>query len=64
MFAELTQRGKSTAFQAGFRRRFMPQNKFCGYENSAFQAKNTLQYRNIHHGRSFQFTVSLLPERQ
>ncbi|HOM63528.1 MAG TPA: hypothetical protein PL097_06850 [Dysgonamonadaceae bacterium] len=32
---------KSTAFQAGFCRRFTPQNKFCGYENSAFQAKNT-----------------------
>jgi hypothetical protein len=30
--------------------------KFCGYENSAFQAKNTLEYRNIHHSRSFQFT--------
>ena len=30
---------KSSAFQAGFWRRFMPQNKFCGYENSAFQAK-------------------------
>ena len=39
MFAELTQRGKSSAFQAGFWRRFMPQNKFYGYENSAFQAK-------------------------
>jgi hypothetical protein len=39
MFAELTQRGKSTAFQAGFQRRFMPQNKFCGYENLAFQAQ-------------------------
>ena len=42
MFAELTQRGKSTAFQAGFRRRFMPQTKFCGYENSAFQAGTIL----------------------
>ena len=31
---------KSTAFQAGFCRRFTPQNKFCGYENSAFQARN------------------------
>jgi hypothetical protein len=30
---------KSTAFQAGFWRRFMPQNEFCGYENPAFQAK-------------------------
>jgi hypothetical protein len=37
---------KCSAFQAGFWRRFMPQNKFCGYENSAFQAKNTFEYRN------------------
>jgi len=29
----------SSAFQAGFWRRFTPQNKFCGYEDSAFQAK-------------------------
>jgi hypothetical protein len=48
----------------GFRRRFMPQNKCCGYENSAFQAKNTLEYRNIHRSGSLQFTSSLLPERQ
>jgi hypothetical protein len=25
----------------------MPQNEFCGYENSAFQAKNTLEYTEI-----------------
>ncbi len=31
----------------------MPQNKFCGYENPAFQAK-----------KNFQFTGSPLPERQ
>ena len=37
---------KCSAFQAGFRRGFMPQNKFYGYENSAFQAKNTFEYRN------------------
>jgi hypothetical protein len=55
---------KSTAFQAGFWRRFMPQNEFCGYENPAFQDENTLEYRNIHRSRSFQFTGSLLPERQ
>ena len=24
----------------------MPQNEFCGYENPAFQAKNTFEYRN------------------
>jgi hypothetical protein len=30
---------KCSALQAGFRQGFMPQNKFCGYENSAFQAK-------------------------
>ena len=34
---------KSTAFQAGFWRRFMPQNEFCGYENPAFQAENILK---------------------
>ncbi|PLB86022.1 hypothetical protein C0T31_07715 [Dysgonamonadaceae bacterium] len=55
---------KSSAFRTGFRRGLMPQKKFCGYENSAFQAKNTLEYRNIHRSRSFQFTGSLLPERQ
>jgi hypothetical protein len=32
-------RWKCTAFQAGFRLGFMPQNEFCGYENPAFQAK-------------------------
>jgi len=37
---------KCSAFQADFWRWFMPQNKFCGYENSAFQAKNTFEYRN------------------
>jgi hypothetical protein len=52
----LHRRWKSTAFQAGFRRGLMPQNKFCGYENSAFQAQNTLEYRNIHRSGSFQFT--------
>ena len=31
----------SSAFQAGFQWGFMPQNKFCGYEDSAFQAGNT-----------------------
>jgi hypothetical protein len=51
---------KSSAFQAGFRRRFMPQNKFCGYENSAFQAKKVFNTRthpclkgnNLHNRRS------------
>jgi hypothetical protein len=33
----------SSAFQAGFWRRFMPQNEFCGYENPAFQAENILK---------------------
>ncbi len=51
---------KSSAFQAGFWWRFMPQNKFCGYENSAFQAKKVfnsqahfcLKGNNIHNRRS------------
>jgi hypothetical protein len=34
----------------------MPQNKFFGYENPAFQAKNTLEYRNIHRSGSLQLT--------
>jgi hypothetical protein len=50
---------KSSAFQAGFRRRFMPQNKFCGYENSAFQAQKVfnspanlcLKGNNLHNRR-------------
>ena len=50
---------KSSAFQAGFRRGFMPQNEFCGYENSAFQAKKVfnlpahfcLKGKNIHNRR-------------
>jgi len=54
----LHRRWKSTAFRAGFWLRFMPQNKFCGYENSAFQAKNTLEYRNIHRSGSLQFIGS------
>ena len=37
---------KCSALQAGFRQGFMPQNKCWGYENSAFQAKNILEYRN------------------
>jgi hypothetical protein len=76
MFAELTQRGKSTAFQAGFRRRFMPQNKFCGYENSAFQAQKVfnspanfcLKGNNLHNRRSptcgQRYKKHMLPERQ
>jgi hypothetical protein len=32
---------KSPAFRAGFCRRFTPQNEFCGYEDSAFQAEKT-----------------------
>jgi hypothetical protein len=51
---------KSSAFQAGFRRRFMPQNEFCGYENPAFQAKKIfnspahfcLKGNNLHNRRS------------
>jgi len=67
---------KSTAFQAGFRRRFMPQNKFCGYENSAFQAQKVfnarthrcLKGKNIHNRRSptcgQRCNKHTLPERQ
>ena len=32
-----------SAFQAGFWCWFLPQNEFCGYENSAFQAKKNPQ---------------------
>jgi hypothetical protein len=67
---------KSTAFQAGFWRRFMPQNKFCGYENSAFQAQKVfnarthrcLKGKNIHNRRSptcgQRCNKHTLPERQ
>jgi len=51
---------KSSAFQAGFRRRFMPQNEFCGYANPTFQAKKVFNTRthpclkgnNLHNRRS------------
>jgi hypothetical protein len=45
----------------------MPQNEFCGYENSAFQAKNTLEYRNPSqwkpsiHRLTFAWKAELLP---
>jgi hypothetical protein len=67
---------KSTAFQAGFWRRFMPQNKFCGYENPAFQAQKVfnarthrcLKGKNIHNRRSptcgQRYNKHTLPERQ
>jgi hypothetical protein len=34
---------KVLPFRQGESSRFMPQNEFCGYENSAFQAKNILK---------------------
>ena len=35
-----------SAFQAGSRCWSTPQNEFCGYENSAFQAKNIIKDKN------------------
>jgi hypothetical protein len=51
----LRQRLKGTAFLAGFRRRFMPQNKFCGCENPAFQAKK------VFNSRTFSFSGNYRP---